>query len=144
MYCPDDSAVGMQHFSCVLVMLLEQGRHPTRRPRGYLVSSSAAPLLLLNLEEGASLCPHAVRSESRQPSSSSHSQCSSREHAGALNPSLSPNFLPEAGSCAGGLSAVKQRVKHACTELALQVSAAWHCFPVNVGNVSVLEETNWI
>lgn len=87
------------------------------------------------------MCPHAVRSESRQPSNSSHSQCSSREHAGAVNPSLSPNFLPEAGSCAGGLSAVKQRVKHAGTELALQVSAAWHCFPMNVGNVNVLKET---
>lgn len=87
------------------------------------------------------MCPHAVRSESRQPSNSSHSQCSSQEHAGALNPSLSPNFLPEAGSCAGGLSAVKQRVKHAGTELALQVSAAWHCFPMNVGNVNVLKET---
>lgn len=55
---------------------------------------------------------------------------------------LSLNFSPGAGSCAGGLSAVKQRVKHAATELALRVSAAWHCLPMNVGNVNILKETN--
>lgn len=88
------------------------------------------------------MCPHAVWSESRQPSSSSFANVAPESMQELLIHLLSLNFLPEAGSCAGGLSAVKQRVKHAGTELASQVSAAWHCFPMNMGNVNILKERN--
>lgn len=94
-----------------------------------MVSSSARPLLwkqllcaLMQLGVGAGSPPVHPRA-SIAPKSTQE----------LLIHLLSLNFLPEAGSCAGGLSAVKQHVKHAGTELALQVSAAWHCFPMNVG-----------
>lgn len=62
-----------------------------------------------------------------------------REHAEVANPFLSLNFLPEAGSCAGELSAVKQRVTHACTTLALEVSGSCHYFPQECGKCKHLK-----
>lgn len=92
-----------------------------------------------DLEEGAPFCPRAVRSASRQPFGSSTSKCSQNEHTEASNPFLSLNFLPGASSCAGELCAVNQRVKHARTALALQVSGSCRCFPREYGKCKHLK-----